>query len=410
MAAAAFVAATDEVVGLGRRPTLDQILDGVERLKAFEVQAAVALFDEYIRHFRSAPDRARSRALKAISAAGDRPEAAELLLRIATAMARAEGAVSAEARTRVDRIARSLGIAAPPETHPEAPAGPEPEAALFEGVEPNIRPTVIVLGNEKGGTGKSTTAMHLAVALAEAGHKVACLDLDGRQATLTRYVTNRKAFAKKHALQIAMPGHCRIQRSEARDRREAEREETARFATALLGFKDCRFIVIDTPGNDSHLCRLAHACADALITPLNDSFVDIDVLARIDRDRREVIEPSPYTRMIDEQNQRRVAQGRAPLDWIVMRNRVAPLDTHNTREMAELLEQLSARLGFRIEPGLSERVVFRELFYHGLTLLDLPEDPRDPRAEASRRRARGEVHDLLRAVGAAETETKGARP
>jgi tellurite resistance protein len=105
MAAAAFVAATDEVVGLGRRHTLDQILDGVERLKAFEVQAAVALFDEYIRHFRSAPDRARSRALKAISAAGGRPEAAELLIRIATAMARAEGSISAEARTRVDSIA-----------------------------------------------------------------------------------------------------------------------------------------------------------------------------------------------------------------------------------------------------------------------------------------------------------------
>ena len=258
---------------------------------------------------------------------------------------------------------------------------------------------MIVLGNEKGGTGKSTTAMHLAVALAEAGHKVGCLDLDGRQATLTRYMTNRKAFAKKHALRISMPAHSCIQRSEARDRGQAEREETARFEAALLAFKDCRFIVIDTPGNDSHLCRLGHACADALITPLNDSFVDIDVLARIDHDRHEVIEPSPYARMIDEQNRRRAAQGRAPLDWIVMRNRLTPLDTRNSREMAGLLDQLSARLGFRIEPGLSERVVFRELFYHGLTLLDLPEDQQDPRAEASRRRARGEVHDLLRVIG-----------
>jgi chromosome partitioning protein len=404
MAAAAFIAATDEVVGLGRRHTLDQILDGVERLKAFEVQAAVALFDDYVRHFRSAPDRGGARALKAISAAGDRPEAAEMLLRIANAMARAEGAVSAEARTRVDNIARSLGIDARPDTPPDMPPGspenPRPAYAVpFDAAAPGVRPTVIVLGNEKGGTGKSTTAMHLAVALAEAGHKVACLDLDGRQATLTRYVNNRKAFAKKHALRVATPEHHCVQRSEARDRREAEREETARFETALLGFKDCRFIVIDTPGSDSHLCRLAHACADALITPLNDSFVDIDVLAQIDRERCEVIEPSPYTRMIDEQNQRRVAQGRAPLEWIVMRNRVAQLDTRNTREMALLLERLSVRLGFRVEPGLSERVVFRELFYHGLTLLDLPEDQQDPRAEASRRRARGEVHDLLRAIG-----------
>ncbi len=103
--------------------------------------------------------------------------------------------------------------------------------------------------------------------------------------------------------------------------------------------------------------------------------------------------------MIDEQNRRRVAQGRAPLDWIVRRNRVAQLDSRNTREMAGLLERLSKRLGFRVEPGLSERVVFRELFYHGLTLLDLPEDQQDPRAEISRRRARGEVNDLLRALG-----------
>ena len=411
MAATAFVAATDEAVGLARRHTLDDILDSVDRLQAFEIDNEVNLFDDYVRRFRSAPERTEARALKAVSALAGQGEAADLLLRIAAAMARAEGEISAESSIRIDKIARSLGVEAPPKAALGAlkVSGPE-GAAPFDGIAPDRRPTVIVLGNEKGGTGKSTTAMHLAVALAEAGHKVACLDLDGRQATLTRYMTNRKAFAKKHALRVAMPAHRCVQRSEARDRREAEREETARFEAALLGFKDCRFIVIDTPGNDSHLCRLGHACADALITPLNDSFVDIDILARIDRDRREVIEPSPYARMIDEQNQRRAAQGRAPLDWIVMRNRVAQLDTRNTREMALLLEQLSTHLGFRIEPGLSERVVFRELFYHGLTLLDLPEDPRDPRAEASRRRARGEVHDLLRAVGAAETETKEARP
>jgi chromosome partitioning protein len=344
--------------------------------------------------------------LKAISALAGQSESAELLLRIADAMARAEGEVSAESRSRIDRIARSLGVAAP-QANGGANRGANRDAdgaddiAPLDGLAPGQRPTVIVLGNEKGGTGKSTTAMHLAVALADAGHKVACLDLDGRQATLTRYVTNRKAFAKKHELRVATPGHRCVQRSEARDRGEAEREETVRFEAALLAFKDCRYIVIDTPGSDSHLSRLAHACADALITPLNDSFVDIDVLARIDRDRREVIEPSPYTRMIEAQNQRRLAQGRAPLDWIVMRNRVAQLDSRNTREMAALLEQLSTRLGFRIEPGLSERVVFRELFYHGLTLLDLPADPKNPRAEASRRRARGEVSDILRVLGVA---------
>ncbi len=417
MAAAALVAAADEDVGLARRHTLDDILDSVDRLKVFEIDNSVSLFDDYVRQFRSAPERAEARALKAVSALAGQDEAVDLLLRIAAAMARAEGEISGNSRIRIDKIAGSLGVEAPPEAPPEtssvaAPvaltaSGPEC-AAPFDGIAPDRRPTVIVLGNEKGGTGKSTTAMHIAVALAEAGHRIACLDLDARQATLTRYVSNRRAFAKKHALRVAMPAHRCIPRSELRDREEAEREDTATFEAALLAFKDCRFIVIDTPGSDSHLCRLAHACADALITPLNDSFVDIDVLARIDRDRHEVIERSPYTQMIDEQNQRRAAQGRAPLEWIVMRNRLAHLDTRNAREMTGLLEQLATRLGFRIEPGLSERVVFRELFYHGLTLLDLPEDQQDSRAEISRRRARGEVRDLVRALGLSEARVRRA--
>ncbi len=378
MAASAFVAATDEAVGLARRHTLDDILDNVDRLQAFEIDNEVNLFDDYVRRFRSAPERTEARALKAVSALAGQDEAADLLLRIAAAMARAEGEISAESSIRIDKIARSLGVETPetlevpPKPPPEAPpgalkvSGPE-GAAPFDGIAPDRRPTVIVLGNEKGGTGKSTTAMHLAVALAEAGQKVACLDLDARQATLTRYIGNRKTFAKKHARPVAIPALRCIPCSEARDREAAEREETAIFEAALLAFKDCQFIVIDTPGSDSHLCRLAHACADSLITPLNDSFVDIDVLARIDRDRREVIERSPYTQMIDELNQRRAAQGRAPLDWIVMRNRLAHLDTRNTREMTGLLERLATRLGVRREPGLSERLVVRELSDHGPT-------------------------------------------
>ena len=92
---------------------LDGILDSVERLKTFEVHNAVNLFDDYVRHFHSAPERAQTRALKAISALAGQNEAADLLLRIAGAMARAEGDISAEARARIDRIGRSLGIETP---------------------------------------------------------------------------------------------------------------------------------------------------------------------------------------------------------------------------------------------------------------------------------------------------------
>ncbi len=109
MAATAFVAATDEAVGLARRHTLDDILDSVDRLQAFEIDNEVNLFDDYLRQFRAAPERTEARALKAVSALAGQGEAADLLLRIAAAMARAEGAISAESSILIDKIARSLG-------------------------------------------------------------------------------------------------------------------------------------------------------------------------------------------------------------------------------------------------------------------------------------------------------------
>ena len=59
------------------------------------------------------------------------------------------------------------------------------------------QPHFIVFANEKGGTGKSTTAVHTAIALAASGHRVAALDLDGRQRTMTRYLENRDATMRR---------------------------------------------------------------------------------------------------------------------------------------------------------------------------------------------------------------------
>ena len=49
-------------------------------------------------------------------------------------------------------------------------------------------PYVIVVGNEKGGSGKTTLAMHVAIALLKAGQSVGIVDLDSNQHGLTRYV------------------------------------------------------------------------------------------------------------------------------------------------------------------------------------------------------------------------------
>lgn len=264
---------------------------------------------------------------------------------------------------------------------------------------------VIVLGNEKGGSGKSTTAMHLIVALLKSGHRVASIDLDARQGTLSRLLENRREFAQRNGLTLELPEHRGVHRSEASDRAAAEAEERQRLQEALdsVGARD--FLVIDTPGSDNHLSRLGHTLADTLITPLNDSFLDLDLLARIDHDARKILAPSVYSQMVWEQRQQRAAAGGRPIDWIVMRNRLSHVDARNKRDVGRLLDQLAKRIGFRLAPGFGERVIFRELFPKGLTLLDLREGGTGVQMSMSHLAARQEVRALLSEIGLA---TEGA--
>ena len=135
---------------------------------------------------------------------------------------------------------------------------------------------VIVLGNEKGGSGKSTAAMHVIVALLKSGYKVAAIDLDMRQRSLSRYLENRKKFAETKGKDLPFPVMPEVLPSAIDSREAAREEETRNLTSALQGLADCDFVVIDCPGADTHLSRLAHAHADTIVTPLNDSFVDFD--------------------------------------------------------------------------------------------------------------------------------------
>ena len=264
------------------------------------------------------------------------------------------------------------------------------------------RPYIIVLGNEKGGTGKSTTAMHLIVALLKVGFKVGSIDLDDRQGSLTRYVANRTGYTEETGESLVMPVHRHIARARAEGKAQGETQERSNLRQACAEMAHCNFIVIDTPGGDSYLSRLAHENADTLITPLNDSFLDIDMLAQIDRKRREVLAPSSYSQMVWEQNNRRVLASRPPIDWVVMRNRLTHIEARNKREIADLLVQLARRIGFRMAPGFGERVVFREMFLNGLTLLDLPEEPPGLPPNPSHVSARQEIRALLETIGLME--------
>ena len=234
------------------------------------------------------------------------------------------------------------------------------------------RPHVVVLGNEKGGTGKSTTAVHLLFALAREGLATAAIDLDDRQRTLSRYLENRRRYAAEKGLRLPLPPVEIVPSSHAATREEARAEERRAFQAALAKLEGrADVIIIDCPGRDCFLSRLAHAHADTLITPMNDSFVDLDLLASVHPDSYRIERLSLYAEMVFEARKQRALTFRRELDWIVMRNRLANLDARNKRRVERVLAELSRRLGFRFVPGLSERVIYRELFPKGLTLVDL---------------------------------------
>ena len=291
---------------------------------------------------------------------------------------------------------------------PRLPTCADPECPFRDAAVP-AGARVIVLGNEKGGSGKSTTAMHVIVALLKRGFRVGSIDLDARQGTLSRLLENRAAYAAASGRSsdpvrgLALPEHRRVARSEAAERAAAEASERAALEAALGELHGLDFVVIDTPGSDSFLSRLGHARADVLITPLNDSYLDLDLLARIDVQGRRVLGPSLYSQMVWEQRQQRALAGLAPMQWIVMRNRLSHIDARNKRDIGRLLELLGARIGFRLAPGFGERVIFRELFPKGLTLLDLPDDQVDGLA-VSHLAAQEEVQALIAAIGMREAE------
>jgi chromosome partitioning protein len=233
------------------------------------------------------------------------------------------------------------------------------------------KPTIIVIGNEKGGTGKSTISMHLLVHFMRSGFDVASIDVDARQGTLSRYLENRESFSKRKGVTLPMPMHVPIHRSNNAVVADAEGEEKASFDALLTRFSDKDILLVDTPGSDTYLSRYAHCHADVLITPLNDSFIDLDLLARVDPDTGKIERPSTYSEMVWDQKKQRAMRGLRAFEWIVIRNRLSPHRAKNKMKMQKTLDALSARIGFKLGDGLGERVIFRELFLDGLTLLDL---------------------------------------
>ena len=217
---------------------------------------------------------------------------------------------------------------------------------------------IIVFGNEKGGSGKTTAAMHIAVSLARMGKRVVAIDLDSRQRSLTRQLENRAVFAERTGVDIAIPQSHVVARSNVKSLDAGAEEEARKFADILAEVETQNdFVVIDTPGSDTQLSRIGHAAADTLVTPMNDSFVDFDLLARIDPQSYEIKQPSLYSDFVWDCRKKRLMARKPALDWVVMRNRISSTDTRNKRRMSGVLNKLAERISFRVAPGSITSVI-----------------------------------------------------
>jgi chromosome partitioning protein len=240
--------------------------------------------------------------------------------------------------------------------------------------------------------------MHLATALARMGHRVGGLDLDLRQKTFGQYVSNRLRYAAQINITLQSPNYIELPETAEADLNPGEHLADRRLSSAIEMLEpQSDFILIDCPGSHTRLSQMAHAMANTLITPLNDSFVDFDLLAKIESDGVTVRGPSVYSEMVWSARQLRAQAGLTPLDWIVVRNRLGTQNMINKQKMADAIAILAKRIGFRIAPGFGERVVFRELFPRGLTLLDL-KDLGINQLSMSNIAARQELRELVKAL------------
>jgi len=296
-------------------------------------------------------------------------------------------------------------------------------------------PNVVVIGNQKGGSGKSTFAMHIIVALLKAGKRVACFDLDLNQQTLTRYLANRLEWDRKHRGKLEMPDHYPVKERDAYGTARNLKQFIAQFkkdgrahkddfidSSSLSHSADLRqfisqlreigradkhdFIVIDTPSGVQHLSLIAHGMADTLITPINDSFFDLDVLVAMESTD---LEPqlSVYANMVWRALEARSKVSGRATDWTIVRNRLEPVESNNQRQITLVLDVLQRKLGFRIARGLLERPAYREFFAAGLTVFDFAEGF-ESSAESGRTNslARVEVENLIREIGLIENHAE----
>jgi len=291
-----------------------------------------------------------------------------------------------------------------------------PTEQAAEGAEPMVPATVaeradaplaargrvITVANLKGGSGKSTLAMHLITSLMDAGVAVASLDLDHPQETLTKFLSHRSKRRQTHDRSLLVPYHHVI----------AGADDKPHAVEAMIGnaLRDWDCVVVDTAAGFSQATRAALVCTDILITPINDSFVDLDVIASLDVEDGHMTALGPFGEMVKEARERRknmVGKDRR-IDWLLVRNRLTQLRSRDKTALSEGIARLGEELGFQEIQGLSERVIYRELFRKGLTLVDLREGDCEVSWSMSHVAARQELRLLLESLDIEKIKAEAA--
>lgn len=268
---------------------------------------------------------------------------------------------------------------------------------------------IILVGNEKGGAGKSTVSALIATALLYRNLRVAVIDLDLRQQSLSRLLANRRHWLPAAGVSAPVPMEYKLAEDTV-PLADDQATAMARFAEAVaMAARDSDVLVIDTPGADTPVARAAYLQADQVITPMNDSFVDFDVLGEIDSVTLKLLRPSHYAEEVMLARSRRAEHGR-DLDWVVLRNRLAGGDNNNRQQVERALLSLSTEIGFRIGPSLRERVAYREMFPFGLTLADVAAKVKPGMSAGAKLAAREEVEALLNCLNLPQIEAQQQRP
>lgn len=248
---------------------------------------------------------------------------------------------------------------------------------------------IIVIGNEKGGTGKSTIAMNLAIKLLLENFKIAVIDLDGRQSSLTKYIANRRQFSEKNNLSLPLPLHYVFEPLKDESNTQEIKDLIEELSTR------CDAIIIDIPGSKNYLFDLAHQYPHTLITPIGDSLIDLSVIADINPENGEVVSTGHYSEYVWEVKKQRASKNLPYLNWIICGNKISPIRSKNRNIVFDKLEELSKLYGFRFTEGLKDRVIYKELFLDGLTVLDLNNPKLNRRMTVSHLAAKMELNALV---------------